>query len=946
MALVLSPAKLVLLAVHYAVKADMDSLTILAARHDTILRKELLLRIILTYLPETLQSNKYVAFLEQLEKGELPDPSSKDVDASSVESLSEDEATKRVRKLRLLPLKTNDTPVGADDDPISLFLIQRAYKVDEEAGLLNELPSLLLPFLDHSSYVRTLLVSTILPLLRRNVEYHPEEPVQYTLSAFQQLPDRVAVNLLLSQTGVREEDLPFVGRDLRGLVGPWLVDEKKWRKRRQSTTHTDGEDDDGICPGCDEVLRWITTQAAKNWKVAVSAVQQWAGPADADLASWGVLELTKEQHEHVEHAYAQAALASAYFISETSAEALEGAYSMVAKVADIRDLEPLPPLSSALAILPPLAEQIAGDITSSRNPTYLRNNPLSCSNALTTPSNATVAFLEALVLSAHILTKAGCPSTVRRAGELALLQDEREQKAEATKFIHAISNNGPKSDDKYWMRARNEVLWLRSWGSEEASTQIPPKGIFSQLKPEFLEVEFLKALLSNTRYNLARSLYEDESDHPLDRKLLQETIYATAMTAYDNASNPNRTRGGLKKCDEIIKALPNTIAKTDPIARRTESLLKATHALSEYRLVLKQGEPFTPIVLRVHKDPISIIGKILEQNPKSYTRLQDFLDLGKRMVQAGLTSHDKSKGTTFLTPEEEANHISTAERRIAAMCIDAALTEDDFETAYSYVVNRLGSLSAPSANIQDDYSWKAALQAGKYRRTARTVRPTHLGHSSANADIRHLEQRIECLATALRIAPPPTLQEILNAFRRAEEELDAALKAEEEQEEEWDARGDTMHGMPGGFNTTIPTTSGKGRRSSTSAGKSSSRREQQEEAPMSLFDLARASGLTAQRNISALSGLQRAATGLIGGGGGGNGARSTTPGPGRNSSDSTHASEHQQHSLSGSVSSLEGGEEHKRARKRDQLREAAMSGLVSGVGWLVGAPGPTAPARE
>src|SRR5690349_4528130 len=53
MALLLSPAKLVLLAVHCAVAGDVDSLTTLAARHGTVLRKDLLLRILLTYLPET-----------------------------------------------------------------------------------------------------------------------------------------------------------------------------------------------------------------------------------------------------------------------------------------------------------------------------------------------------------------------------------------------------------------------------------------------------------------------------------------------------------------------------------------------------------------------------------------------------------------------------------------------------------------------------------------------------------------------------------------------------------------------------------------------------------------------------------------------------------------------------------------------------------------------------
>lgn len=43
----------------------------------------------------------------------------------------------------------------------------------------------------------------------------------------------------------------------------------------------------------------------------------------------------------------------------------------------------------------------------------------------------------------------------------------------------------------------------------------------------------------------------------MPKKLLQDTIFAAALNAFDNASNPNRTRGGLKKCDEMYVTTPN-----------------------------------------------------------------------------------------------------------------------------------------------------------------------------------------------------------------------------------------------------------------------------------------------------------------------------------------------------------------------------------------------------
>jgi hypothetical protein len=153
-------------------------------------------------------------------------------------------------------------------------------------------------------------------------------------------------------------------------------------------------------------------------------------------------------------------------------------------------------------LLSPVTDHDVGSLLSSKNGTYLRNDLLEESNPLTAPTKGATIFLHGLILSAFLLTRSGAPCSVRRAGELALLQDEREQKSEATKLIHTLSNSGPKSDDKFWIKARNDILWLRDWGSEEDSTAAPEqqiKGVFGQLKKEFLEVEILKALLANTR---------------------------------------------------------------------------------------------------------------------------------------------------------------------------------------------------------------------------------------------------------------------------------------------------------------------------------------------------------------------------------------------------------------------------------------------------------------
>lgn len=508
MALTLSAPKIILLAVELASQANVDGLWYLAAQHGTILRKEILLRILLTYLPEAVPSHKYVSFIEEIDKGEYQEREPADIDHAAVERWTEEEATKKVRKLHLLKLSSHETPAEAADDPTTLFLLRRAYKVDEEAGLLDALPDLLVPFLGHSPYIRTLMVSAILPLLRRNFEYYPQSPICETLYGFQHLPDQVAVSLLLEETG-NGEDLASIGRDLRTLIGPWLYNEKRWSTRTNDTAEegtapgsTSSPEEEQLCPGWAQVLEWLTSHASQSWKVAVSAIEQWDGPGDVDLGGYGSMWLSDPEQEHLERTWARAALASAYLIPEASPEALSGAHSIVTKIMGLLDQDPSPSLQSAASLLSPVTVHDVGGLLSSKNATYLRNDLLEESNPLTAPTKGATIFLHGLILSTFLLTRSGAPCSVRRAGELALLQDEREQKSEATKLIHTLSNSGPKSDDKFWIKARNDILWLRDWGSEEDSTAAPEqqiKGVFGQLKKEFLEVEILKALLANTR---------------------------------------------------------------------------------------------------------------------------------------------------------------------------------------------------------------------------------------------------------------------------------------------------------------------------------------------------------------------------------------------------------------------------------------------------------------
>ncbi len=509
----LTPAKAVLLAVQLATTADIATFRTLVCNQRKTLRTELVLRIVLTHLPESLDSSDYVPFLEDLVAGNLLNGADIDIDTSFLDDFSDSEAKKKVRKLNLLPLVWPDAPADAPADPLVLFLIHRSIRIDQSTGLITQVPELLAPFLHHSSDLRTWMISIILPLLRLNYEYHPSEGTGLTIAKFEALDDRAGVAFLLERTGTADGSHDTtVGRDLRGLVGPWMYGDTRLKRRKLQKSSSFGVQstealDENLTvnhkyAGWEVVLRWLISQAGTSWKTAVEAIEQWDGPGDLDLGGYedGTMWLDEDDQQHLERRYARSVLAVAYLITDESEEALKGVQRILTRIIVLLDQDRIPTLQAACAILSPVAS-FESSILAPKNVAYLRNDHLDDQNILTAPKEESIRLLHALLISAFLCTRMGCPMNIRRAGELAFIQDEHDQVLRFTSLMLRVVN-GPKEDDKYWVRMRNEILWLRSWGAEELSEGADKsvrRGILGRISKERIEVDFLKALLSNTR---------------------------------------------------------------------------------------------------------------------------------------------------------------------------------------------------------------------------------------------------------------------------------------------------------------------------------------------------------------------------------------------------------------------------------------------------------------
>ncbi|KAL8671503.1 MAG: hypothetical protein Q9168_003995 [Polycauliona sp. 1 TL-2023] len=852
---------------------------------------------------------------------------------------SENDAQHQVRQLHLLPLAEEQDLQAGCIDKTTLFLIHRARKIDVETGSIPEVQRLLEPFVDRDPYLRTWIISNILPLRRLDYDYYPQIDDVYTLEAFEKLDGRPAVDSLLSRSARTDNEEPsYPVRDMRGIVGPWVYGEKS-RKRRKThhdrkrssittprTTEPIAESyNEGDCSAWSDVNEWIVDLALRDFAAAADVVEQWDGPNDVDYDGFDDdQELDYDIHGLLAQRYAQAGLATIHIASGTSPSTFERAHCILKKVARLRGVQEPPDLQKTESSY---TLNLSKDYLEQLSEIHLLHNALlRPDNPLTSPENSSLTFASLVLHSCNLLQKLGYPKVYKNVARLAAFARREEQLEELHKTLQKVPIRT--RDNGSWAEVRQQVLWLRDWWYEPSGPNIADEetlsGVFCRIRRVEVEVELLKALLRASCYTVAVHVYCTQDQRPIPEDLVEKTVLSVAMSFYDGASNGNRTRGGIRKASEILSAFQSHFPKSKSF-NEANALMVATHSMSFYSLTLQHGVPFQPVNIRASKDLLSLVGKILEQNPGSYTKIDDMIEIGQSLVRAGLEPIETS-GVTELRPLNRSwdldHKLIESSRRITSMAIEASLSEGDFDTAYSYIVNRLSPTtpesskghSSPPQNqehkTEDDISWRSAYLAGRtVPSKSRPSQPT----------VRRLEQRMELLSLSLILAPPPQLAEILQVWRTVEADLTNLLAREALAEDEWNSKGDgrsKSSNLPGGFAISTLETDHLANQKPRRQSRATSAAAANEEAPMGLFDVARGAAQAFSKNAFPLKGAAPAVTSPVRAGQG-NKERPVSMG-----------------SDSGSE------EKGERIRRRDMVANAVTGGLASGIGWMIGAPAP------
>lgn len=525
----LSSAKCALLTIHYASEGNIKALHSFTPSRSDALEPEFIFRILLTYLPESLEPREYTTYVGEVASRLYLDYDREDVevDLSPVQDITEEQAKKKVRKLKLLEIVPPSFPPYAPDDILTRFLCHRAYRIDSETGLLSLVPQLVEPFLDRNDYLRTWFISVVLPLLRIEFEYYPaEDSPSLGLADFERLEGKEGIDFLLqNEVGSRntsgavgESQEDELARVIKGLVGPWMYGhtERKRRKLRPEgdTAALDSPPDDlsnefrkisldGVKADdktghdWEYLYRWLVLRAQENLPLVTLAVDEWDGPSDIDLGFYELRHtdayLDEETQRKLEAQYAQVAFACCY-AAQTHAEAtIRSAHIILARLAALLDFIPPPDLATSVDSLPKI-EKHAAPLDASHTVADLEPDALlTPEHPLTTPRYETYMLLQMILYSAYQFSGLGHAMSMVSVAKLNFYSSANEQLTLLRRILRDLTKTGARKDDTQWTSDRAKLLWLWNWGiGAEDESASNGAGVLGKISRQTFEEEMLK----------------------------------------------------------------------------------------------------------------------------------------------------------------------------------------------------------------------------------------------------------------------------------------------------------------------------------------------------------------------------------------------------------------------------------------------------------------------
>ncbi|TFY76821.1 hypothetical protein EWM64_g7190 [Hericium alpestre] len=330
--------------------------------------------------------------------------------------------------------------------------------------------------------------------------------------------------------------------------------------------------------------------------------------------------------------------------------------------------------------------------------------------------------------SGEILSRWSVPAPLRWFLQSA--NDGAQQRAWATRLARRAGG----SDDELGTQGDWEWLledMIKLSGTNDAGLN----SAFGLLDQQEVMRIFFTGLLSTGKFDIAKDLLRSRRGLlTLDSSTIESVALSCSREFYDNANSGNYRFGDMKLAYECVPA------QSDAVIRERE-FIEATSRIASFNVMSGPGTPITPLEIRLTKDRLSLVSRVLSSNADSYKYTEVILDLVRKLGY---------------------RDDPAAEVKALAMITDTALQAEDFTRAYEVSETMISTVLGLRSSVQgiddpkvqdaSEVCWVACLQ---------------LGRQPAFEDV---QKKMTLLGRALEFCPADKLIDVLNAWRRLQSE--------------------------------------------------------------------------------------------------------------------------------------------------------------------------------
>ncbi|KAG8946411.1 hypothetical protein FRC04_011857 [Tulasnella sp. 424] len=198
-----------------------------------------------------------------------------------------------------------------------------------------------------------------------------------------------------------------------------------------------------------------------------------------------------------------------------------------------------------------------------------------------------------------------------------------QQKAWATRMArrNTASSGDEQEDEDEWVDLMNDMVRLA--GGKEGLL----KGAFGLLTTDEVKKIFFEGLLSLGKFQLAKRLLNPrKGSAPLSDQTIEEICLSMSREFYDNASSGNLHNGDMKNAYECL-----SVTKPTPTILAEREFIEATSKICSYGVQSRPGVPLAPIEIRLVKDRLSLVARVLSSTENVYKHEEVVLDIVRKL---------------------------------------------------------------------------------------------------------------------------------------------------------------------------------------------------------------------------------------------------------------------------------------------------------------------------